>query len=220
MKYLIIFGILSLFILGCESCKEEIKPILTGCGNGFSLNDDHTKCICPPETHYILASIGEDTGSFSGVEGKLCYPKGEFVYLGRFDVDNCFDQLSNSFLALGSIGYWKFIKSTTNENDYSVDIFYGDGPAVTFGRSGFPPSDSTGVTIERLGDGRVEINLATNFISTARCFDWSDKTDRIYVRGFGHGISNDDNTKIDIEVIYKDTDGLVLDTSYIHLWKE
>ena len=54
----------------------------------------------------------------------------------------------------------------------------------------------------------------------SECHDWIAKTDRLFAQGYGHGITDEGNTKIDIEVIYKDTNGVVLDTAYIHLWKE
>lgn len=221
MKNLIyIGGLLSVFILGCNSCKEEIKPTLSECGNGFVLNEDQTKCICPPETHYILAPVGEEPNPLSGDNaGKSCIKKGEFTYYVQFDSNNCiggnWDGLSNDFLNLNPIGSWVFSKRSGNNNKYLVDInFVEANQSWHFAGDPFP------VTIDELANGEIEVQYITKHVLVSECLDWADKTDSQYVQGYAHGISNDGNSKIDIEVVYKDTNGLVLDTSYIHLWKE
>ena len=221
MKYIIFLGILlSTFILGCDSCKEELIPTLSSCGNGFVLNEDQTKCICPPETHYLLTPVGVEQDPLSGdYAGKSCLPKGAFTYYVQFDANNCIgggiEGLSNDFLDLNPIGSWIFSKTSENNNEFLVAIYFVEGnQSARLGGSVFP------VTIDELENGKVEVNFTMQHMYVSECLDWKDKTDRLFVQGYGHGISNEGNTKIDIEVIYKDTDGLVLDTSYIHLWKE
>jgi len=220
MKKLIIFCFLPLLILSCESCKEEVSPILNGCGHGFELSEDKTECICPPDGHFLLTPIGREYDPRSGnTAGSLCALGGEYVYYVQFEEGNCIDGLSADYLALNPIGLWTFTGSGTSVNDFSVSIYFIDGPSAEFGTPVFPPAANTGVTVEKLDDGRVEVSFVTGYMFVYKCYDWKDDTERVYVRGFGHGISNEDNTKIEIEIVYKDTDGFALDTSYAHLWK-
>lgn len=224
MKKIFLLGFCFFFIFGCRSCKEEIKPILSYCGGNFILNEDKTKCICPPETHMMTYLLGEeDTDPLSGkVAGRECRPRAKYLYYVQFEGNNCIWGLRNDFLELSPVGFWRFDKANNgHENDFYIDIKYNEGSESTFIGQQPPPNEDTGtgITIEERDDGKIEVNLATNVMHVNSCHDWADKTERKAVRGYGHGVSNAENTKIDIEVLYKDPDGMVLDTAYIHLWK-
>ena len=189
------------------------------------LNEDKKKCICPPETHFMIRLLEEeDNDPLSGkIAGRVCREKNDYLYYVQFEGNNCIWGLRNDFLEMSPIGFWQFAEADNGyENDFFVDIYFVEGSSSAFIGEQFSPNGDTGtgITIEDRDDGKVEINLVTDVVHVNKCYDWSEKTERNSVRGYGHGISNVGNTKVDIEVLYKDVDGLVLDTAYIHLWKE
>lgn len=171
------------------------------------LNEDKTTCICPSETHYKIVPTGADTLRAYGEGSTSCMQKGEYVYYVKFDANNCIGDFSHEVLSWEPTGFWWYIESN---GKYYQNMYFEDD---NLGSSFFQEN-----TLIKHDDGEIEVTFVTDPMLPGECHDWKEITTNL-IRGYGHGKSTLGNTKLDIEVIYKNKNGVVVDTAYIHLWK-
>lgn len=190
---------IALVVMSCNGCeKAETKPQLSEpCGNGFVANSDNTECICPEETHYKIGDM-------------LCDKKGENIYKVTATAKNCIGYVKESILDNKTVGLIELGNKGSNARLYwgdeineraTLDFFYE-------------------TSLVKLSNGASEFRFSTGPIICYECSESLHWSDQAYtVKGYGHGISNPENTEMDIEIIYKSNDGVVVDTGYLHLWK-
>jgi hypothetical protein len=195
MKNLIFLVFLTIVSMSCCKKREIDQNII--CGNGFTPNATHTECLCPLETNYLIAG------------GTECRPKGEFVYQARASAKNCIPPVPDIVFTRDSIGVMD-LGQVSSFN--SVILTWGDARAY----NGFFANESS---LTKLADGRYEYKLKSNVITRTECPQWENRATSEIIYAYGHGISNVENTKMDIQMIYIDRLGVTLDTAYLHLWK-
>ena len=212
MKKIIIFtllGILFVSSYSCKSCNDEKNQLTRNCANGFVPNSNNTACECPPKTHMKVNKVSPSPGASDDTSAS-CHEKEEYVYYARVSERNCIRGLSEKLKNKNPIGIWDFYPFDNGQ--CWPFLLFADGPT--------DDAFFNETALVKHPDGSVEISFKTDYISCATCLDWSTKTDNVVGFGYGHGISNPENTKMDIEIIYKNGVGIVLDTGYIYLWKE
>ena len=197
MKNVLLYLILATtFIFACN--HDDDAPIHTiNCGNGYIANEDSTECICPKETHYEIKS-----NNYKDLA--ICIEKDEFSYIAKLEGRNCLLTEADRKIYEGETGYCKI----------GDEIFEIGFPRSTLSHFIF-------LNYKRIihDDGRVEVSFKVH--PSANCYDWKERAEcPNVITGYGHGISNKENTKIDIRIDYKDCKGNLLDTGYMHLWKE
>ena len=212
MKRIVVLTLCSLLITSsysCKSCNDEKNQLTRNCAKGFVPNASNTACECPPATHFRVNSVSPSPGA-SDDTNAMCHEKEEYVYYAKVSERNCIHGLSEKLKNKNPIGIWDFYPYSNGQCRPFLN--FADGPTNDsfFGET----------TLERHPDGSVEISFKTSFISCATCLDWSTRTTNVVAFGYGHGVSNPENTKMDIEIIYKDGNGMAIDTGYIYLWKE
>jgi len=189
----------SVLVISCLiSCEQKEPSILSDCGNGFVLTADKTACICPTATHYLYN------------DGRMCHEKTEYSYLVKASTRNCMPGVSSAVFNNDSTGIIWFDPA----NNF-FDITWG--PSNTQQPS---PHSLRNLAIEKKNDGRVECSFEIGPLYCSECFDWDARTDQVLAYGKAYGVSNPTNTEMDIQIIYTATDNTVLDTGYLHLWKQ
>lgn len=209
MKKVIFFSLILVFIYSCKGCEDEKAQLTRSCAQGYIENESNTECVCPPETHLEVRRVNPGP-SFYDING-LCVEKGEYVYYAKVSHRNCITLLTEEFLKEDPIGIWTFGNPGNN------GLYY---PYLNYALRSATVDFFANTSLEKHADGSVEVSFVTKWKTPNDCLDWGSKTDNAGCRGYGHGISNTDNTKLDIEIIYKNGIGTVLDTGYIYLWKE
>jgi hypothetical protein len=182
------------------SCGDPVEPKLVSfCDNGYLVNDNQTECICPLETHYELKDIKSD------YTRKYCYEKKEYSYLMKIESKSCFKNIN---FRNGNIGYISF------SDDDLVSIHYPDGYQLSH-PSIFEFSKAP------LSDGSIEFSFKIRGHSDLGCTEWKNKSSCASgIIGYARGTSNIDNTKIDLSIVYIDCHEAVIDSTFMHLWKE
>ena len=146
----------------------------------------------------------------SGDTKALCHEKSDYIYYAKVSERNCIYGFSKKLKNENPVGIWDFYPY--NNGQCWSFLRFADGPT--------DPSFFGNTNLIKHPDGAIEVSFKTAPIPCVTCLDWSTKTSNSVAFGYGHGISNTDNTKMDIEIIYKNGVGVVLDTGYIYLWKE
>ena len=75
------------------------------------------------------------------------------------------------------------------------------------------------LTFVTRNDGKVEFDFKIWGYGDMGCTGW-DSPCPSGIKGYAHGVSNDDNTDVRIRVEYKDCKNTLLDTAVMHLWKK
>ena len=163
------------------------------------IQQQNTKCICPKGTHYL----------FSG--GTECFERTEFTYRVKATSKNCIPDISAEIF--------------NNDSTGIIDFKYPMGPSgvlMTWGGSehhsiNFFANENS---LIKLADGRYEFKFKSGIIVRDDCPMWENKAKSTTIYCYGHGLTNVENTKMDIEMIYIDRIGNTLDTGYLYLWKD
>ena len=195
MKNLLFLVFLTMVSMSCCKKKEMLPNI--NCGDRFIPNDTHTDCLCPLDSNYLIAG------------GLECQAKGEFVYQVRASAKNCIPNVPDIVFTRDSIGVINLGQVSPFN---SVFLTWGNARAY----DGFFANESS---LTKLADGRYEYKLKSNVIHRYKCPQWENRATSEIIYAYGHGISNVENTKMDIQMIYIDRLGVTLDTAYLHLWK-
>ncbi len=70
-------------------------------------------------------------------------------------------------------------------------------------------------------DGSIEISFKIRGYSDLSCPEWKSKSScALGIIGYATGTSNIDNTKIDLSVEFIDCHEEIIDSAFLHLWKE
>ncbi len=194
--YFLLFTIT--FITIC--CRQEGDPPLNGpCGNGFIANAENTKCLCPEATHYLFAS------------GRECTPKSQFTYRIKASSNNCIGNISLSTFQKDTSGViW--LRYPMGPNGIGINYGSSEHSGINF----FSNENS----LVQLPDGRWELKFKSAVFAKSDCPQWEHISSKAAIYCEGHGVSNKENTKMDIITVYKDWDGLILDTGFLYLWKD
>jgi len=189
-----------MIVILSSCCKIDEEPVKhkSSCNSGYILNNDSTDCICPEATHYELF------GQFGEYKVSSCYEKKKFSYLFQFEGKDCF---RNRNIRNGNIGYFDF-----SEKYNIINIEFPSGPTIVH-------QDFFDVNITTRNDGKVEFDFKIWGYGDMGCTGW-DSPCPSGIKGYAHGVSNDDNTDVRIRVEYKDCKNTLLDTAVMHLWKK
>jgi len=197
MKYFLLVFIIGVFSI--QSCTKPDEPkLITSCSNGYIANEDSTECICPKATHYEIVPTKKNNNPF-------CKEKGEFNYLLKIKGKNCFMESENIYD--NEIGFIRF-----SSND---QIF------IDFASSSISHFNFTHFKKIVHDNGEVEVSFNIKLPGMGRCNNWKKITNYpSTIEGYAHGISNKENTKMEIRIEYKDYKDKLIDIGYMQLWKE
>ncbi len=201
-KILLLLSIVAIVFVGCE--KDEPAKKLDGCrpDTGWVLNADSTECICPEETHYEFPREDSNLNTV-----KSCREKGEYSYLIKIDEYNCFYE----FDAWDLVGYARILPESPSA--WTIDHPIAN-KISTLGLI-------QNATFKKHDDGRIEVSFKVGNVDARNCLDWSKRSEcPLSIIGHAHGISNVDNTEMDVRIEWIDCNDVLLNVGNMHLWKE
>lgn len=236
MKMLKSFYSLNLFILAIlllfHSCdqEEELSPI-KGVGptgecftHNYLVDEEQRECVCPSETHYVLEHpIGAPTINSQ----PYCREKKDNNYFYKANSKCCIYEVDRpSNVNAGYENRYEAIGSAEFDFDnLNFHLFMGSGDygertngSVFGGAIGL---DQAAETISFNSDGSFSIHMAGIGNFEKRCEDWAERNPKCtYWTTETIGKSNADRTEVDLMIIWKDCDEVVVDTGRIHMWRE
>jgi hypothetical protein len=186
-----------IFVISCR--KTPMKPKIGSCEFGYVLTNDSTGCECPTTTHYLSS------------DSLYCTEKAEFTYKAKFSQNHCFVALEG--IQFKSDDYGFFVINSFNRWYLQLNGKGSHAEELN--------NVSKGYKFTKLADGRIEIKSGWP-VNIGWCeLGWESKTKCTLGHAEMYGISDVNNTKMDIRVIYKSAcyEGLPLDTAYIYLTK-
>ena len=209
MKTIIqLFFISGVLLFGISSCKKEEEKKDLNCFNGYIPNCTSTECECPKSTHYEI-------GPFGGALYGDCYKKEEFTYKTILYGNHCFYHFDTSLIDSSSIGLLKF------EGVIPRLYFGGHSSQQQVLNSGISAPLNSSVDLIEHDNGQIEIEIfgQLSTFTFHNCPEMAEKTESLVFTTYAHGISNEANTEMTIEIIYIDGFGVNIDTGYVYLWK-